>query len=58
MVWSRHEIGDFQPRSGDRFIAWGVSPRNRTGSHSVKPRSGDRFIAWGVSPRRMDAQYR
>ena len=26
-VWSRHEIGEFQPRSGDRFIAWGVSPR-------------------------------
>jgi hypothetical protein len=47
-----------QPRSGDRFIAWGVSPHSGTGRHSAKPRSGDRFIAWGVSPRKIDAQYR
>jgi len=32
-----------QPRSGDRHIAWGVSPRfNR--QENLKPRSGDRPI--------------
>ena len=56
-VWSSRETGELHPRSGDRFTAWGVSHRNRTGSHSVKPRSGDRLIAWGVSPRKMNVQY-
>jgi len=56
-VWSSRENGELHPRSDDRFTAWGVSHRNRTGSHSVKPRSGDRLIAWGVSPRKMNVQY-
>ncbi len=30
-----------EPRSGDRSIAWGVSPRDR-GDNKTKPRSGDR----------------
>jgi hypothetical protein len=47
-----------EPRSGDRYIAWGVSPHSGADRHSAKPRSGDRFIAWGVSPRTGSAQPR
>jgi hypothetical protein len=36
---------DEEPRSGDRYLAWGVSPRIRTRIMKRKPRSGDRHIA-------------
>ncbi len=36
---------DREPRSGDRYIAWGVSPRMWNEKILRKPRSGDRNIA-------------
>ena len=35
---------DPEPRSGERYIAWGVSPRIRA-RIKEKPRSGDRIVA-------------
>ena len=32
-----------EPRSGERFIAWGVSPRTKV-KRKIKPRSGDRNL--------------
>jgi len=36
---------DGEPRSGERYIAWGVSPRIGARKIRKKPRSGDRYIA-------------
>ena len=36
---------DGEPRSGERYIAWGVSPRIGARKIRKKPRSGDRNIA-------------
>ena len=39
-----------QPRSGDRFIAWGVSPRREWMFNTGKPGTGDRPVC--LSPLR------
>ena len=35
---------------GDRSLAWGVSPRNRTDEYNHKPRSGDRTPVVVLAP--------
>jgi len=32
-----------EPRSGETYIAWGVSPRFSVSKKNLKPRSGDRW---------------
>ena len=49
-VWSLRETGEFQPRSGVRFIAWGVSPRKGWMFNTGEPGTGDRPVC--LSPLR------
>jgi hypothetical protein len=44
---------DAQPRSGDRLIAWGVSPRRRGTLNTVKPGTGDRLARMSVAASRL-----
>ena len=55
----RGRVGEHPPerRRGDRYLAWGVSPRSQVVSNPISPQRGRQYLAWGVSPRRTNVNY-
>jgi hypothetical protein len=40
-----HEAGFREPRSGDRYIAWGASPRAEDDKYTTSPWRGRQILA-------------